>query len=115
MQPFLCAAALTAAALGACIPLLAALRQTIRSTGPASHRVKAGTPTAAGVVFVPVACVVALVFDGSAPVLLAAGVVLLATACGLLDDVLSARPTEGRRGLSVRQKLALQVRLPSAA
>jgi phospho-N-acetylmuramoyl-pentapeptide-transferase len=95
---------------------IAALRrlglvQVVRQQGPAAHLRKAGTPTAGGLIFVPVACIAAwAVAPRDAAVL--ACILLTAghAALGLCDDwlkVVRRRP----EGLLARYKLAGQLLL----
>jgi len=87
----------------------AGLAQVVRRDGPASHLAKAGTPTAAGAVFVPVACLAAWAFHPRSAVLLACVVVTLGhAALGFADDYLKVvrrRP----EGLWARHKLLGQL------
>lgn len=89
----------------------AGLTQVVRQQGPASHLAKAGTPTAGGAVFVPVACLAAWAVDPRSVVLLACcGVTLGHAALGFADDYLKIvrkRP----EGLWARHKLAGQLLL----
>lgn len=91
------------------LPLLSKLRQPIRSTGPASHFTKSGTPTAAGAVFIPVACAVALAHATTPRLLLACAVTLAASIVGLLDDFFTVNPRSIEcRGLSATEQLLIQ-------
>ena len=86
----------------------ARMGQLIREEGPAAHQVKAGTPTAGGLVFLLVALVLYLIGDRSA----AGAFVLLALfaggALGFLDDY--AKFSGGHNlGLRARQKIAIQL------
>lgn len=86
------------------LPLLRSrqLNQRVYDDAPQSHRVKSGTPTMGGIVFVA-AMAVALVFD-RAPLFVALALLTMASAAvGLLDDVLTI--VGGRhRGLRARTK-----------
>lgn len=101
-----------ALALLACPPLIRRLQQArmgqiIREEAPAAHRGKAGTPTAGGLVFLPIAALLYLVADRS----LAGGLVLLGllsgAALGLFDDLAKFRG--GRLGVRARVKFPFQV------
>ncbi len=86
----------------------AGLQQQIREEGPQSHRGKAGTPTAGGVLFLAIAVLLYLVGDRS----MAGGLVLLALllggVLGLADDLRAVRG--GRNlGLRARQKIVAQL------
>ena len=87
------------------------LVQVVRQQGPASHLVKAGTPTAAGLLFVPLACLAAWAVDPrDAALLVCIAVTLGHAALGLADDwlkVVRRRP----EGLKARHKLVGQVLL----
>lgn len=87
----------------------AGLAQVVRRDGPAAHLVKAGTPTAAGAVFVPAACLTAWAFHPRSAVLLACVAVTLGHAVlGFTDDYLKVvrrRP----EGLWARHKLVGQL------
>jgi phospho-N-acetylmuramoyl-pentapeptide-transferase len=84
------------------------LQQVVRRQGPAAHLTKEGTPTAAGLVFVPAACLAAWAAYPRAASLLAALVVTLGHgALGFADDYLKVvrrRP----EGLKARYKLVGQ-------
>ncbi|MDX2240648.1 MAG: phospho-N-acetylmuramoyl-pentapeptide-transferase [Leptolyngbyaceae cyanobacterium bins.302] len=93
------------------VPALQALKagQTIREDGPQSHLKKAGTPTMGGIFFIPVALVVAVLWSGFAPPVLA--VALLTFSYGLIgwiDDWQIIR-RKSNKGISPRMKLALQI------
>ena len=104
---------LTFLVMPACLRLLRALRlqQVVRRQGPAAHLAKDGTPTAAGLAFVPAACLAAWAAYPRSPTLLAALVVTLGhAALGFADDYLKVvrrRP----EGLKARYKLVGQVLL----
>lgn len=108
-----CAFVLTALAMPATLRLLRrlGLQQVVRRQGPASHLIKEGTPTAAGLVLVPAACLAAWAFDPRSPTLWAALVVTLGHALlGFADDYLKVvrrRP----EGLKARYKLVGQLAL----
>jgi phospho-N-acetylmuramoyl-pentapeptide-transferase len=92
------------------IPLLRAAKmgKQIRDEGPASHLVKAGTPTMGGLMIV--ATVLILTAISSLPrhlsLLLPLGVVLAAGLLGAIDDRLNLVGGK-RRGLSARTKFAV--------
>jgi phospho-N-acetylmuramoyl-pentapeptide-transferase len=101
----------TTAALGFwAVPTLQALKagQTIREDGPQSHLKKAGTPTMGGIFFIPVAALVATLWTGfSAPVVAVSLLMLSYGLIGWLDDWQIIR-RRSNKGISPRQKLALQ-------
>lgn len=78
--------------------------QFIREEGPEQHNVKAGTPTAGGLIFVPTA-IVANVLLGTKPELVLT--LLFYGLIGLLDDLVSIRKKRSL-GLRAWQKLVLQ-------
>lgn len=93
------------------VPFLQAIKagQFIREDGPQSHLQKAGTPTMGGIFFVPVAVVVALLWTGFTPQVMAVSALTLSYGfIGWLDDwqVLRRR---SNKGISPRMKLALQI------
>lgn len=100
------------------IPLLKRLRvgQTVRDDGPASHKVKTGTPTFGGFFFgLPIiACgLLAPLFDpGMWRFALLAGFILLSGTVGFIDDFIKVRVN--REGLSVRKKSALMLAVDAA-
>ncbi len=107
---FVAALIVSALVFPAAIGRLARARmgQQIREEGPAAHLVKAGTPTAGGLVFLVVALVLYLVADRS----LAGGFVLIALvlggALGFVDDYAAIRG--GRNlGLKARYKIVIQL------
>jgi phospho-N-acetylmuramoyl-pentapeptide-transferase len=107
---FVAALIVSALVFPAAIGRLARARmgQQIREEGPAAHQVKAGTPTAGGIVFLFVALVLYLVADRS----LAGGFVLIALglggALGFVDDFAAIRG--GRNlGLKARHKIVIQL------
>jgi phospho-N-acetylmuramoyl-pentapeptide-transferase len=86
------------------------VRQSIREEGPEHHHVKEGTPTMGGVLIVSSFVLATLLWaDLRNPYI---WTVLLATVgfavVGLIDDLLIVR-RQSNRGLTVRQKLLLQV------
>jgi phospho-N-acetylmuramoyl-pentapeptide-transferase len=86
----------------------ARMGQQIREEGPSSHLGKAGTPTAGGLLFLPIGAILYLVADRHA----AGGLVLLGLlaggALGLSDDL---RKILARRnlGLRAREKFVIQL------
>ena len=103
------------------------LGQLIREEGPAAHQYKAGTPTMAGLIFIPAAilayfltlAVSALLF-GTAPVPTATAWLTIAFTLGMLgvgaaDDIMKFR-NKGNEGLTEKQKTIglLGVTLPFA-
>jgi phospho-N-acetylmuramoyl-pentapeptide-transferase len=90
------------------MPWLRALRQPIRSTAPPTHAKKSGTPTAAGAVFIPLACTVALLAEPSNVTWMASAVTMLSCLAGLVDDWLTVSGPQRQRGLTPVQKLICQ-------
>jgi len=93
------------------VPALRALKagQAIREDGPQSHLKKAGTPTMGGIFFVPVALVVAIAWSGFAPSVVAVSALTLGYGLiGWIDDWQIIR-RKSNKGISPRQKLALQI------
>jgi phospho-N-acetylmuramoyl-pentapeptide-transferase len=93
------------------VPLLQALKagQIIREDGPQSHLKKNGTPTMGGIFFVPVAALVALVWSGFSPNVVAVALLTLGYAgIGLIDDWQIIR-RKSNKGISPRMKMALQI------
>jgi phospho-N-acetylmuramoyl-pentapeptide-transferase len=82
--------------------------QRIGQFGPASHRVKAGTPTMGGVLFCAIAVVVWLVLDRGRGGFVAVFALAAGAAIGIVDDVLNIRGAGRQLGLLENQKLALQ-------
>jgi len=114
LSPVLAAAAaclLTLLCMPAAVQLLrrTGLAQVVRRDGPAAHLAKSGTPTAAGVVFVPAACLAAWAFHPRNAVLLGCLAVTVGhAALGFADDYLKVvrkRP----EGLWARHKLVGQL------
>ena len=103
------------------------LGQLIREEGPAAHQHKAGTPTMAGLIFIPAAVVaylLALLINaavfGTSPVpsataLLTFGFTLGMLGVGAADDIMKFR-NQGNEGLTENQKTIglLAVTLPFA-
>jgi phospho-N-acetylmuramoyl-pentapeptide-transferase len=93
------------------VPLLQALKagQIIREDGPQTHLKKAGTPTMGGIFFVPVAIVMALLWSGFSPAVMAVCALTLSyAAIGFLDDWQIIR-RKSNKGISPRLKLVLQI------
>ncbi len=93
------------------VPMLRALKagQIIRQDGPQAHLKKAGTPTMGGIFFIPAAVVVALLWTGFNPNVVAVSALTLAYAgIGWLDDwqILNKK---SNKGISPKLKLALQI------
>ncbi|MBW4519487.1 MAG: phospho-N-acetylmuramoyl-pentapeptide-transferase [Scytolyngbya sp. HA4215-MV1] len=104
-------AALTAAVGSWAVPALRALKagQIIREDGPQAHLKKAGTPTMGGVFFIPVAVLIAVLWSGFDPNVIAVSALTLSyAAIGLLDDWQIIR-RKSNKGISPRMKLSLQV------
>ena len=103
---------LVTAALGYwAVPLLRMLKagQVIRQEGPQAHYKKAGTPTMGGIFFVPAAVLIAILWSGFAPDVLAVSALTLAYgAIGWLDDWQILRK-KSNKGISPRMKLGLQI------
>jgi phospho-N-acetylmuramoyl-pentapeptide-transferase len=96
-------------ACGAALPLLQFLRQPIRLNGPPTHFQKAGTPTAAGLIFLPIACVTSAFLCYSARAATISAAICASAALGFLDDYLTVHPLSPRiRGLPAPIKLAAQ-------
>ena len=103
------------------------LGQLIREEGPAAHQHKAGTPTMAGLIFIPAAILayfltlaVSALFFGTAPVPTATAWLTIAFTLGMLgvgaaDDIMKFR-NKGNEGLTEKQKTIglLGVTLPFA-
>jgi phospho-N-acetylmuramoyl-pentapeptide-transferase len=109
--PLVACAILTAIVGYWAIPLLRALKagQIIREDGPTSHLKKAGTPTMGGTFFVPVAILMALLWTGCAPKVMAvSGLTLAYGLIGFLDDWQIIR-RKSNQGISPRLKMGLQI------
>lgn len=109
--PFWICAFATAALGFWAVPALRALKagQAIREDGPQSHLKKAGTPTMGGIFFIPVALVVAVLWSGFAPSVVAVSALTFAYGLiGWLDDWQIIR-RRSNKGISPRMKLALQI------
>lgn len=81
--------------------------QRVQAYGPASHRIKEGTPTMGGLLFVILAAAAWLVVDHSRHGFVAAYALVGGALLGLTDDVANVRG-RGALGLYGRQKLAVQ-------
>lgn len=109
--PWVLAAAGSAAAGYAVLPLLRALKtgQFIREDGPQAHLKKAGTPTMGGIFFIPVGLAVAIALGTAQPLVLAASLLTLAYGfIGWLDDWQVLR-RKSNKGISPSMKLGLQI------
>ncbi|PIJ63422.1 phospho-N-acetylmuramoyl-pentapeptide-transferase [Mesotoga sp. H07.pep.5.3] len=82
--------------------------QYIREEGPDLHNYKTGTPTAAGIVFIPIALAVASIFAFRAEILIVVLAGILFGLIGLVDDI-SKIVKRNASGLSGKRKLALQL------
>ncbi len=82
--------------------------QHIRPEGPNMHNYKEGTPTMAGIIFIPAAVVVALIFDRSDPMLILAISTMGFWAVGLADGLVQTI-FHRAKGLTGLQKLSLQL------
>ena len=82
--------------------------QRIQAYNPATHLVKAGTPTMGGLFFCLLAVVAWAVLDHTRAGFVIAFAVAAGAALGVLDDVANIRG-RGALGLLARQKLVLQV------
>lgn len=97
------------------VPALRRLKagQVIRQEGPQAHHKKAGTPTMGGIFFVPTAVVIALLWSGFNPSVIAVSLLTLAyAAIGWLDDWQILRK-KSNKGISPRMKLLLQIAFAS--
>ncbi len=111
--PLVVCALLTAAIGYWVVPLLRRLKagQVIREDGPQTHLKKGGTPTMGGVFFIPVGVLVALLFSGFSPAVVAVSTVTLGyAAIGWVDDW-QILLKKSNKGISPRMKLGLQIAL----
>jgi phospho-N-acetylmuramoyl-pentapeptide-transferase len=94
----------------AVISTLARLKagQRVQSYGPASHLVKAGTPTMGGILFCAIPVAAWLVLDHGRAGFLAVFAIVAGAAIGVVDDLANIRG-RGALGLLGRQKLVLQL------
>lgn len=81
--------------------------QYIRLEGPDLHNYKTGTPTAAGIVFIPVSLLMMLLFKPEARTFIVVVAGLLFGSIGFVDD-LSKVSKKNASGISGRTKLLLQ-------
>jgi phospho-N-acetylmuramoyl-pentapeptide-transferase len=81
--------------------------QRIQAYGPATHRIKAGTPTMGGLFFCVLALVAWAVLDHTRAGFILAFAIAAGAGLGLLDDIANVRGL-GALGLLGRQKLVLQ-------
>ena len=81
--------------------------QMVQAFNPASHRVKAGTPTMGGLLFCLVAVAVWLAIDRTRSGFVIVYALVGGAAVGFLDDLANVRGL-GSLGLGVRQKLVLE-------
>ncbi len=88
----------------------------IRAEGPASHQVKAGTPTMGGVVFLGITAALGAFFLAPASASVQTLLVLMAasTILGVVDDLLSSARYK-RGGIRARPKLAWQAGIAAGA
>lgn len=113
MLPLLASAAASAGLGYYVVPVLQKFKagQVIQEDGPATHLKKAGTPTMGGIFFIPTAVIMALIWAGFTPNLVAVSLVTLAYgAIGWWDDWQILRQ-KSNQGITPRQKLSLQVTL----
>ena len=82
--------------------------QHIRTEGPDMHNYKEGTPTMAGLVFVPIFVIIALAFDKTPQNTLLALSTLAFSAVGFLDGVIKTLKKRSE-GLKPWQKIVLQL------
>ncbi|MGB3296176.1 MAG: phospho-N-acetylmuramoyl-pentapeptide-transferase [Phormidesmis sp.] len=109
--PLIVSASLSALAGYVALPILRQFKaaQFIREDGPRAHLKKAGTPTMGGIFFIPVAILVALLWTGFSPAVVAVSLLCLSYAgIGWLDDWQVMR-RRSNQGISPKTKLALQV------
>jgi phospho-N-acetylmuramoyl-pentapeptide-transferase len=81
--------------------------QRVSQYNPATHRIKAGTPTMGGVLFCVLAIAAWILFDRSRGGFLVAFAVVAGASLGILDDFANVRG-RGSLGLIAWQKLGLQ-------
>ncbi len=82
--------------------------QHIRPEGPNMHNYKEGTPTMAGAIFIPMAAIVALVFDRSTPMLILVTATMGFWVVGLADGLIQIK-LHRAKGLTGIQKLSFQL------
>ncbi|RMF21254.1 MAG: phospho-N-acetylmuramoyl-pentapeptide-transferase [Cyanobacteria bacterium J083] len=93
------------------VPILRKLKagQVIQEDGLQSHLRKSGTPTMGGLFFIPVAPILATIWSGFAPEVIAVSLVTLAYAgIGWIDDW-QILVQKSNKGISPRLKLILQI------
>lgn len=108
--PFLACAAISAGVGFWAVPTLRAFKlgQIIREDGPKTHLKKAGTPTMGGIFFLPVVLLVAIIWSGFSPNVLAVSALTLAYGwIGWVDDWAIIRGGSNK-GMTPRMKLVLQ-------
>ncbi len=81
--------------------------QHIRQEGPDMHNYKEGTPTMAGIIFIPIAVIVALIFDRSSVTYFLAIATMGFWAVGFADGLIQTF-FHRSEGLNMRQKLFFQ-------
>jgi len=81
--------------------------QYIRQEGPDLHNYKTGTPTASGVIFIPISLIVMILFSRQPETLIVVSAGILFGAVGLIDDI-SKIAKKNAAGLSGKRKLLLQ-------
>ena len=109
--PLVVSTGLSALAGYVALPILRQLKaaQFIREDGPRAHLKKAGTPTMGGIFFIPAAVLVALLWTGFSPAVMAVSLLSLSYAgIGWLDDWQVMR-RRSNKGISPKTKLVLQV------
>lgn len=108
--PLLTSAIAAAVAGALTLPVLRRLKagQVIREDGPQSHLKKAGTPTMGGIFFVPTGVLAALIWSQFDPEAIAVGAVTLAYAAIGWSDDWQILLKKSNKGITPRQKLALQ-------
>lgn len=93
------------------VPILQKLKtgQIIQEDGPQTHLKKAGTPTMGGIFFVPVASILAMIWTGFNPQVIAVSLLTLSYCfIGLFDDW-QVLKLKSNKGISPRMKLILQI------
>ena len=99
------------------VPYLRAakLGQQIRDEGPASHHIKAGTPTMGGLMIVGAVVILNVLFNLTErlSMVVPLGVMVVCALLGMIDDSAKLVGRAGRRGVTARMKML--VLLPVAA
>ena len=93
------------------VPILRRLKasQIIQEDGPQAHLKKAGTPTMGGIFFVPVAIIIALIWSGFTPEVIAVSIATFAYGLiGWIDDWQILRQ-KSNKGISPKAKLTFQI------